>query len=687
MELWETKIDNLGVHIIIYRELGQVIHNDPIDCSDLLRVRVNHSTPRQRPTCNREPRGDSRIQEDQMRHQKQIQKKVNGNRRTSSVFLRDPLQVLYETPLPSTRKGPLYNAFPYPTKISPESIAVFLATHTKPGDVILDAFAGSGTTGLATLLCDKPNEDTKRLAAELGVKPVWGPRQAQLYELSVLGAFVSQTMCAPPDPLQFEAAATKLINAAENLLGNIYTAKDPDGNVGRIRYAIWSDVLLCPHCNRESSFYEVGMKHKPLHFVELGVCPHCKRRTPIGEFKRAEERTFDPLIKKLVVGKKRRLAMICGETNGKTWQRPSNSNDLTVFKNACRAPLPQCVPVMEVVWGDLQRNGYHKGVSHIHHFYTRRNLLAVATLWDQIETFNPKLQDALRLLVLGYNASHSTLMTRVVVKNGQKGFVVTGAQSGILYISGLPVEKNIFKGLHRKIQVFKKAFAMVHGSKSHVQVVNKSSTSLRLKSESVDYVFTDPPFGDYIPYAELNQINEAWLGQCTKRTEEIIVSVAQGKDVRTYGKMMGKVFMELARVLKERGLITLVFHSAKATVWDAMMESYTAAGLSVKASSVLDKLQASFKQVVSDVAVKNDPVFLLAKGKSPSIIKLPHFAGSEQIVREILSRVEFREQSSKERTVERLYSRYVSRCLEVGVAVSMNANTFYDRMRAHHGIR
>ncbi len=66
------------------------------------------------------------------------------------------------------------------------------------------------------------------------------------------------------------------------------------------------------------------------------------------------------------------------------------------------------------------------------------------------------LQSALRLWVLSYNASHSTLMTRVVLKKNSKDFVLTGAQSGVLYVSGLPVEKNIFAGLRRKISVFRR---------------------------------------------------------------------------------------------------------------------------------------------------------------------------------------------------------------------------------------
>ncbi|MBQ9143971.1 MAG: hypothetical protein IJX60_03380, partial [Paludibacteraceae bacterium] len=53
------------------------------------------------------------------------------------------LELLFSKPLPSTRSGAFYNTFPYPTKISPESIAVYIACLTCPGDTILDSFAGS----------------------------------------------------------------------------------------------------------------------------------------------------------------------------------------------------------------------------------------------------------------------------------------------------------------------------------------------------------------------------------------------------------------------------------------------------------------------------------------------------------------------------------------------------------------
>jgi len=54
------------------------------------------------------------------------------------------MSALYARPLPSARTGALYNAFSYPTKIDAELVAVFIATHTRPGSVVLDPFGGSG---------------------------------------------------------------------------------------------------------------------------------------------------------------------------------------------------------------------------------------------------------------------------------------------------------------------------------------------------------------------------------------------------------------------------------------------------------------------------------------------------------------------------------------------------------------
>ena len=180
----------------------------------------------------------------------------------------EAVSYLYDAPLPSARTGPLYNAFSYPTKISPETIAVFIATHTKPGATVLDAFGGSGTTGLAAMLCDRPTEAMRKMANDMGVTPEWGPRTAYLFEIGKLGSFVANTLCSPPDPVVFSKAVEQLCQQAQEKIGRIYSVKDPSGNEGTLRHAIWSDVLICPECGEETSYWEAAVRRKPLSMSE-----------------------------------------------------------------------------------------------------------------------------------------------------------------------------------------------------------------------------------------------------------------------------------------------------------------------------------------------------------------------------------------------------------------------------------
>jgi len=597
----------------------------------------------------------------------------------------EQLKKLYANPLPSTRSGALYNAFAYPTKISPEAVAVFIACHTKPGDLVLDTFAGSGSTGLGTLLCSKPTLEMERIAKELGASPVWGPRRAVLYEVGVLGAFVSRTMCNPPDPQKFETAALQLLTWARNNVGHLYEARDPKGNIGEMRHIIWTDIIICPQCKAENRFLDVAVKDNPLHLTDEFVCSSCKHHAPMGKLERANEKVLDPLIGKTITRKKRVPGRIYGKTNGTNWMRAANATDLALIKKIESLPIPSGVPVQEIQWGELYRSGYHTGISHVHHFYTRRNLIVLTEIWKRIDTFPTSLQDSLRLLVLSYNTAHSTLMTRVVIKNGENNFILTGAQSGVLYISSLPVEKNILRGLQRKIKTLNEAFAIVYGSRSEVSICNASSTKLRLPDTSVHYVFTDPPFGDYIPYAEINQIAESWLGKTTDRRKEIIVSPSQHKEVADYEEMMAEVFGELGRVLKPNGKATVAFHSAKASIWNALTKAYTKAGFSVRASSILDKLQTSFKQTVSEISVKGDPLFLLDREgillKSNGCTRKVA-DDSEVIIQKLLTQAGRRTMNHIERGTERLYSRYVARCLELRLPITLEAEPFYKRMRA-----
>jgi DNA modification methylase len=586
--------------------------------------------------------------------------------------VKDQLQKLYKSPLPSTRTGALYNAFSYPTKISPEVIALFIATHTAPGETILDAFGGSGTAGLAALLCDKPTENMIEMATKLGISPVWGPRNAILFEIGVLGSFISKILCNPPDLKQFSVAVDSFVNMANEQLGKFYLAIDPSGNRGIFRHAIWSDILICPKCRKETSFWDAAVRRKPLSMASDFVCTGCNETIGIDKCDRAIEKVKDEFGGQEITRRKRVLAQVYGATGSKKWQRKPMASDLETISIVADSPLPASAPNKNLEWGDLHRAGYHAGITKLHHFYTRRNFFAISKLWELTENFPKDIRDALYLLILSYNSSHSTLMTRVVVKKGQNDFVLTGSQSGVLYISGLPVEKNIITGISRKAKSFIEAFRLVEGSKSSVMIKNESSEKISLPDGSIDYVFTDPPFGDYIPYAEINQLNELWLGETTNRSKEIIVSNSQKKNIDDYARMMATVFDEMARVLKPNGFATVVFHSAHSNIWRALTEAYSGAGFSVTTTSVLDKLQSSFKQVVAEVSVKGDPLILLSKEK-----KNLCSVDVDEIIAELVLNI-----PKISNDPQRMWSMFIGKCLEQDIQVPISAREFYARVKS-----
>lgn len=576
---------------------------------------------------------------------------------------------LYLSPVPARRTGPLYNAFSYPTKIDPEAIAIFIAAHTAPGDTVLDVFAGSGTTGIAARLCERPTADMLRRASELNLPVEWGPRHAVLYELSVIGSLLARTMCAPPDPAAFEVAAGRVVNAVRAELGWLYESESPDSGSGTLRHAIWSEVVICPHCDAQMPYWDLAVVREPLSLRKSAPCCQCGSIIGTSEALRATETARDPLIADDVVQRRRELAHVYGRTGRTTWHRPPVPSDAALIARVLETPIPAGVPTGQIRWGDLYRSGYHQGIDRVHHFYTRRNLIALGALWAAIDAEPDELHDALRLLVLSYNAAHSTLMTRVVVKSGLSDFVLTGAQSGVLYVSSLPVEKNVFDGVQRKIRTFKSAFQATHGCSGSVRVVNSSSTHLELPAASVDYVFTDPPFGGFIPYAEINQLNEAWLGAPTDTTEEAIVSTAQGKGVAEYGALMKQVFAEVSRVMKPDAAATVVFHSSKPDVWAAVGGAFSAAGLGVERTSVLDKTQVSFKQVVSEGSARGDAIFLLSHGAAVSQADAV-LALQDQII-------DLRAEHGEDQSPQHLYTRYVARCVELGRPVEFAAADFY----------
>ena len=592
------------------------------------------------------------------------------------IDIMQDLKLLYSKPLQSSRSGVLYNTFPYPTKISPEAIAVYIACSTNPGDTVLDAFAGSGSTGMAALLCEHPTEQMLHATKRLGVRPVWGARNATLYEIGTYASFATKTLLNRLSERDYQTAVDRFISRASELVGAAYAAAGPDGQTGILRYAIWSELLSCPGCGGEVPYFDYAMSRDPAAFHKRIICPHCRQACQVDDMPFVTEDHWDTLLHRTIQRKKRVLSWIYGATGDKKWDRRATGEDMQSLQDFY-ARTPMEGPAKEIQWGDLHRAGYHYGITHLHHFYTDRNYIVMSKLWQLAGSFPDRQADALKLLLLSYNATHCTLMTRVVAKKNTHDFVLTGAQSGVLYISKAPVEKNILLGLQRKAKLFAKAYGLLEACTGTVTIHNTTSAHMAEPDNSVDFVFTDPPFGDFIPYAEVNQINELWLSRTTDRSMEVIISDSQHRDVFAYQEMLAQVFQEVYRVLKPTRYASVVFHAAKAAVWKAFKGAVNAANFQIVLTNILDKTQSSFKQVVSEGSVQCDPLFLLQKGAAAQCCSLND--------RDILNQLIQKNTSDPSFNMRRCYSLYVNTCLELGAVISMDAKQVYDYFQAQRG--
>ena len=161
-----------------------------------------------------------------------------------------------------------------------------------------------------------------------------------------------------------------------------------------------------------------------------------------------------------------------------------------------------------------------------------------------------------------------------------------------------------------------------------------SSSFLKSHDNSIDYIFTDPPFGDNFPYAELNFQVESWHKVITNMTPEAVVDRSKKnkniqKSIKDYSGLMLSCFSEYYRILKPGRWMTVVFHNSKNAVWNSIQDSLQSAGFIVADVRTLDKKQGSFKQVTS-VAVKQDLVISAYKPNGGLEERFEMDAGTEE---------------------------------------------------------
>jgi 16S rRNA G966 N2-methylase RsmD len=102
-----------------------------------------------------------------------------------------------------------------------------------------------------------------------------------------------------------------------------------------------------------------------------------------------------------------------------------------------------------------------------------------------------------------------------------------------------------------------------------------------LEPGSVDYIYTDPPYGGHIAYLDLSTMWAAWLDMdptLADRAEEVIEGGQLRKPREVYHRLLSDSIAQMHQVLKTGGWMSLVFAHRDTSYWEALVDACTAVG-------------------------------------------------------------------------------------------------------------
>jgi len=461
----------------------------------------------------------------------------------------------------------LFQLHSYHTKVPYLAIAPTILHYTRPGDVVLDGFCGSGMTGLACQWCGIAPEEyrltlEKEWQHEGKPKPEWGNRYAILSDLGPAASFIAAGFNMSFDSSEFLEEITRILGELEIEIGWMYDVVHTDGHsIGKLNYLVWSEVFSCPECGGEVSLIgeEEGSGLSPRSDFN---CDHCGAELTRNRIERRYETAYDPATGGLHKGPKRSPVLVNYSLRGSTYQRKVEQSDIDILDKISALPVPSCVPVNPLPYMHMTHERARldsAGVTHMHHFFLPRALHAVGALWDKASFVG---DPHIRRMAIFW--AEQAIWTMAILNRYQpQGFKqVNKFLNGVYYVPSIHCEVSPHYALAARGKRIAKATGKLRNRVDSAIVGTGNCINIPLASETIDYIFTDPPFGENIYYSDLNYLVESWHGVVTSPGREAIVDRAKKKTAGIYQQIMRECFQEYHRLLRPGRWMTVVFSNS-----------------------------------------------------------------------------------------------------------------------------
>jgi 16S rRNA G966 N2-methylase RsmD len=401
-------------------------------------------------------------------------------------------------------------------------VAEYIRNYSREQEIILDPFSGSGVTAIESLRAN---------------------RRTIAVDLDPMATFIARTTITPVDLTAFARAFETIKLSVKEQIYTLYQT-------------------TCTRCKKIASTSHVVWKQKTARLGDeypIQIWYHCTCKKDIQK-------------------------------------KAPDQKDLHFLAQVEKRKLPFWVPTNKLIWNT--RINVHKGTKVID-LFTRRNLIAVSIIFNSINSLkDPLVKDLFRFVFTGFIAK-STRLNFINVGGYSslgRGWAVRG-----YWVPPEHMEQNVwndFEGQYTDVLKGKKeadsvlpprkeaeTFDELGGEKTYL-IRNQSSLDLGfIPDNSVDYIFTDPPYGDSIPYLELHYLWSSWLGFTPDFDDEIIISDSperKEKNFDMYHKMLSAAFREGFRVLKPSRWMTVTFHNTDIRTYNSIIKAIILAGFELQ---------------------------------------------------------------------------------------------------------
>lgn len=594
-----------------------------------------------------------------------VQLKAEGNR--SDNF---EVKMPYASDVSEGKNNPIYMAHAYHTKVPHPAIMRYILHYTQPGDIVFDGFCGTGMTGVAAQLCGSKNE-----VCALGeVDAHIGVRHAICTDLSPIATLISASYIQRFNMKDFERKALQILNKVEDELGWMYETK-VDGNNAKINYTIWSDIFTCPTCGGEINLWNESVDLEANEIKTEFPCPYCGALCSKKNMEKVWITEYDSILKATCHFNKK-VPVRVNYTLKKRGEKNVDKSDLNLLNTIDYGEKNYCTSKLDIGYNTSQPINSN-GVLYTHQFFTKRNFIYLSRIRELM------IKENISLVWLTSVLQNASKMYKF--RTDRKG----GILNGTLFIPSLNIEQNPYNLLKGKLRDF--VSTQYNGRGNSVVTVNSATNLHTIKSDSIDYIFIDPPFGANIMYSELSSIWEGWLNVTTNNTKEAIINEYQHKSLFEYQELMSESLKEFYRILKPGKWLTMEFSNTSASVWNSIQNALQEVGFVVVNVAALDKKQGSFKAVTSTTAVKQDLIItcykptqeFLAKFEGATNVEMNIWDFVDDYIRHLPVHLEKDNNTTSvvERSPKILYDRLIAYYVQHGYAVPIDAIEFQKGLK------